>query len=351
MPVNFGSTPYSSETLPANTFPVAAVFVPNTASGNLTATAGGPASTDSNGYTSAPVAVYVYDGDNVTLGATTDLSTANTLIGLAKAIKANTASVTIGTLPMLPAGSNTIGNVGIVAGSALIGSVELVDSGGTNKATITAAGAVKVDGSAVVQPVSGTITATQGGTWTVSGSGNFTNASIGATGSSVPGSATQLGASDGTNLQALQVESASNKNLRTAVYNGATELLLDSIGRVLIGLATSTLFTAAQTGVGSGNSGDLDVSKLREVSIDLTTTAQSGTNPTIQFFWERKGADGVYYPLWQSSVFTVASNTVSTSIGPGLAYNQSLGLTGRLRWVVGGTATPTWTFSPNIYGK
>src|SRR6266478_2175355 len=40
--------------------------------------------------------------------------------------------------------------------------VELLDSGGTNKASISAAGAVKVDGSAVTQPVSGTVTANAG---------------------------------------------------------------------------------------------------------------------------------------------------------------------------------------------
>ena len=40
--------------------------------------------------------------------------------------------------------------------------VELLDSGGTNKASISAAGALKVDGSAVTQPVSGTVTANAG---------------------------------------------------------------------------------------------------------------------------------------------------------------------------------------------
>src|SRR5581483_146664 len=132
---------------------------------------------------------------------------------------------------------------------------------------------------------------------------------------------------------------------------GDTPILVDAAGRVLIGINTATLFTAAQNAVGSGNSGDLDVSKLREISIDITTTAQAGTNPTIQVFWERKGADGNYYALWQSNSLTAASNGLRTSIGPGLAYNQSLGPTGRLHWVVGGTATPTWTFTPNVYGK
>lgn len=46
--------------------------------------------------------------------------------------------------------------------------VELLDSGGTNKASISAAGALKVDGSAVTQPISGTVTANQGGApWSV----------------------------------------------------------------------------------------------------------------------------------------------------------------------------------------
>jgi hypothetical protein len=129
--------------------------------------------------------------------------------------------------------------------------------------------------------------------------------------------------------------------------DGKSYARLDMVASV----ATSALFTAAQTTVGNGNSGDLDVSRLREIAIDLTTTAQAGTNPTLQFFWERKAADGNYYVLWQSSILTVASNTLSTSIGPGLAYNQSLGATGRLRWVVGGTATPTWTFTTNVQGK
>lgn len=47
--------------------------------------------------------------------------------------------------------------------------VELIDSGGTNKASISSGGALKVDGSAVTQPVSGTVTANAGtGTLAVS---------------------------------------------------------------------------------------------------------------------------------------------------------------------------------------
>jgi hypothetical protein len=58
---------------------------------------------------------------------------------------------------------------------------QLLDSGGTNKASISAGGALKVDGSAVTQPVSmtsttitGTVAATESGTWTVQ-PGNVAN--------------------------------------------------------------------------------------------------------------------------------------------------------------------------------
>ncbi|HEY7416954.1 MAG TPA: hypothetical protein VH593_17340 [Ktedonobacteraceae bacterium] len=114
---------------------------------------------------------------------------------------------------------------------------------------------------------------------------------------------------------------------------------------------TSAVYTTAQSAVSSGNSGDLSVGGYTEISIDITTTAQSGTNPTLQFFYDRKGFDGNYYALWQSEVLTAAANTISTSIGAGMAYPQSLALTGRLRWVVGGTNSPSYTFTPNIYGR
>jgi hypothetical protein len=114
-------------------------------------------------------------------------------------------------------------------------------------------------------------------------------------------------------------------------------------------VAVYTLASALQNA--NGNSADLAVGPYTEIGLDITTTAQAGTNPTLQLFWERKGADGLYYILWQSAVLTVAANTLSTSIGAGMAYNQSLGITGRLRWVIGGSAGPSFTFSASVLGK
>jgi hypothetical protein len=139
----------------------------------------------------------------------------------------------------------------------------------------------------------------------------------------------------------------------TGIWNGTTmDRLYGRNNAAYIArnaIAVYSLASALQNA--NGNSGDLVVSPYTEIGLDITTTAQAGTNPTVQLFWERKGADGVYYVLWQSAVLTVAANTLSTSIGAGMAYNQSLGITGRFRWVIGGSASPSYTFSANVYGK
>src|SRR5260221_11285992 len=97
-------------------------------------------------------------------------------------------------------------------------------------------------------------------------------------------------------------------------------------------VATTALYTLASiaTTGSTQNSGDLAVGSYHEVAIDINTTGQAGTSPTIQYFFERKGADNIYYVLGKSAVLTAAANTLSTSVGPGLAYNQSLGNIDRL---------------------
>lgn len=99
----------------------------------------------------------------------------------------------------------------------------------------------------------------------------------------------------------------------------------------------------------SNNSGDLAVDSFSELALDINITAVSGTTPTIQFFVDRKGNDGIYYVIYTgSSINTVQA--VSTSLGAGMAQSVSFGTTARLRWVIGGT-TPSFTFSASIIGK
>lgn len=106
---------------------------------------------------------------------------------------------------------------------------KLVDAGGTNVATISAGGALKVDGSATTQPVSGTffqVTQPVSGPLTdaqlratpvpVSGTVTAGNASVSATGAAPPASATYAGASVTTAAPSYTTGQMSALSLSTA---------------------------------------------------------------------------------------------------------------------------------------
>jgi len=71
-------------------------------------------------------------------------------------------------------------------------------------------------------------------------------------GSAFPGTGTAIGASDGTNMQGLQVESSSNKNLRTAIYSGANEATVtagNALSTSLTQIGTTTIVTGGASGL------------------------------------------------------------------------------------------------------
>ena len=105
------------------------------------------------------------------------------------------------------------------------------------------------------------------------------------------------------------------------------------------GAANNTVATGA----------DLTTGTFTEIALDVNLSALTGTSPTFQVFLDRKGADGVYYQIYQSTSLT-AAGSISTSVGMGAATNHSCGLFLRLRIVTGGT-TPNATFSASIVGK
>ena len=124
--MTFGSTDLSNTTVGTNQVPVSAVYVPNTASSNLTALEGIAVNTDGNSQKSSAARVGLKDGDDVALGTTTDASSANTLIGLTKAVKANTAvlpaqgqAAMAGSMPVVLASNQAAVPIGVVAGTAL----------------------------------------------------------------------------------------------------------------------------------------------------------------------------------------------------------------------------------------
>lgn len=99
-------------------------------------------------------------------------------------------------------------------------------SQGGNDAIVTASNALKIDGSAVTQPVSGTITAN-------AGTGNFTVvqstaanlraqlASESSTGAAIPSTALMIGGSDGSLLRSIFVDSSGRPFVVGAAANGA----------------------------------------------------------------------------------------------------------------------------------
>ena len=143
-----------------------------------------------------------------------------------------------------------------------------------------------------------------------------------------------VGALNPSNIgQALQVDAAGN--LKVTPGGGGASTVLNQA-------------SAAQTA--NGNSADLSVGQYTELTIDCNITAVAGVNPTLQFFLDRKGADNVYYPIWQS-VTVVATGQLSTSIGAGMSIAQGFGSTVRLRWIISGGSGQSFTFSTSIIGK
>lgn len=87
---------------------------------------------------------------------------------------------------------------------------------------------------------------------------------------------------------------------------------------------------------GSSNGQPVDLQPDSLLLLDINLTALGGTSPTIQFFWERLGADGTWYTIWSGSSLSAATK-VSTSIGLGMETDIPIGRAGRLRWTMGGT--------------
>jgi hypothetical protein len=136
-------------------------------SGNLRgASLTNPVRIDPTGTTTQPVSLPVGQAVELLDSAGTNKAS----ISAAGAIKVDGSAVTQPVSGTVTATQATGTNLHVVVDSAPTTAVtlpagqavELLDSGGTNKASISAAGAVKVDGSAVTQPVSGTVTANQG---------------------------------------------------------------------------------------------------------------------------------------------------------------------------------------------
>jgi hypothetical protein len=216
-------------------------------------------------------------------------------------LRASAVPVSVGSVP-LPTGASTF--LEQETQTAWLTSIELNTSVGAaratdinNKTATLVSGRVPVDGSGVTQPVSGTVTAN--------------TPSTGAIGFPVLAQATQVGGSDGTNLQILKTDS-----------NG--ELQVDVVSSALpTGAATETTLAAVE----------VDTS-----SIDVKTPALS----TRVLDNEASGSPvrAIGQEIWNVSFSEVGASVISAQFatpqtGTGVSYSQA---SGALAIVAGTTA-------------
>jgi hypothetical protein len=137
---------------------------------------GQPLRTDPTGTTTQPISgsVTVTQGTAANLNATvTGTVTANqggtwNITNISGTVSLPTGAATSANQPTAAAlGSTTSGQTGTLSLGAVTTAAPTYVTAQTNALSLTTAGALRVDNSGVTQPVSGTVTANQGGTWNI----------------------------------------------------------------------------------------------------------------------------------------------------------------------------------------
>lgn len=82
------------------------------------------------------------------------------------------------------------------------------------------------------------------------------------------------------------------------------------------------------------------------LALDFTVQALSAGG-SLTFYYDRLGADGVWYQIYATPAFTGPGQNSNTLAGQNSA-SQEFGLKGRIRWALTGTAA---TVSASIVGK
>ena len=292
-------------------------------------------------------------------------------------------SVIVSTLPSLPTGANTIGAVtqagswsftatqSIAGNLATLGygsvsvSAPTYTGGNNNPLSLTTSGALRVDGSAVTQPVSGTISTIQSGSWnvgrtwnltsstdavtivpsgiqTVTGTitatnttpGNFQTLGYGAVTTSAPTyttatnnalSLTTAGALRVDNSGVTQPVSGTVATTQSGVWNtGRTWSLASATDSItVVPSGTQTVSGTITANVGTTNGLALDSSVQNLITAVKATIGIAGTvwfDPTTQpvtYYVRRETVNegtGAYTVTWENVSGTTATPTVSNLV-------------------------------------
>lgn len=220
---------------------------------------------------------------------------------------------------LLSQGSTTSGQKGPLHLGAVTTGAPSYTTAQSSPLSLTTAGALRVDGSAVTQPISGTVTAN--------------NSANGTTGGTAPGAATQVGGVNSGNLIALSVDSSGRANI--GAINSALPAGANSIGTVVLGAGAAAIGSVSVTGtVAVTESGTWTVQPGNTANTTpwLATIAQGGNSATVSAGGALK-VDGsaVTQPIsvagtvavTQSGTWTVATNGDGSASG-GTAATKSL---------------------------
>lgn len=221
-------------------------------------TSSAPIRVDPTGTTTQPVSgtVAVSGGTIAVTGALTDAE-----------LRASAVPVSAASLP-LPLGASTAAKQPAL-GTAGAASADVITVQGIAGMT-----AVKVDGSAVTQPISGTVAATQSGGWNVGQSGNWSVRTQDGAGNALT-SATR-GAEQALSVQI--VDASGNQITSFGGGGGGTSATDDSAFTAGSGSGTPMMGFATSDTVDSGDVGVLAMTTARELKVSLTTALPAGTN-------------------------------------------------------------------------
>jgi hypothetical protein len=237
-----------------------------------------------------PVDVHV---DSVTVsenlaevnGSTVNVGLGTAGAGTQRVAVSSDSSIAVNSLPSIPAGSNAIGSVSV----SNFPSTQSVT--GTGSAGSPAAGIITVQGNASGTPIP------------ITGSLTASNPSVSTTGTAVPGSATLVGGTDGTNLRGLSVTTSGQLNVNN--ISGTVSLPT--------GAATSANQTngsaKSQIVDGSGNVISSYNNQLLTTQLDVVATGTITSTQSVSIALNNNGTVGVQISgTWSGSIVTEGSD-------------------------------------------
>lgn len=228
----------------------------------------------------------------------------------------------------LAQGSTTSGESGPLVQGAVSTASPSYTNGQTNPISLTTAGALRIDGSAVTQPVSGTVTANQGGAPWSSNTTQIGGTAI-ATGNGVAGTGVQRVtiASDNTafSVNAVQSGTWNINNISGTISlptGAATETTLSALNAKFNSLGQKTMANSApiviasdQSAIPVSQSGTWNITNITG-TVSLPTGAATESSLAKLTLTQGSTTSGQSGPLMQGAVTTAAPSYTTAQTSP-----------------------------------